>query len=94
MIVAALVVAALLADRFVLLPEFEGGNRSALLAGALWASVNLLPAAVWLALHRGDRELTAAQRLQGALAIVAVTALGILPVLIWYGATGGPLSSS
>ena len=90
--VAALVVVALLADRFILLPGFEGSDGSALVATALWLGINLLPAVVWFTLHRSDPELTTAQRLQGALAIVVVTALGILPVLIWYGSTGGPLS--
>jgi len=91
-IVAALVLAALLADRFLLLPEFEGGRGSAAVAAALWLGINLLPAAVWLLLHRRDPDLSPGQLAQGALAVVVVTALGILPVLIWYGSTGGPLS--
>ncbi len=92
MIVVALIAAALVVDRFVLLPEFDGGTAGAAFAILAWLSVNLVPALAWLVRHRSDPELSGAQRLQGALAILVATALGILPMLIWYGATGAPLS--
>jgi len=87
-IVALLLIAALLADRFVLLPEFDGGGGSAGAALAAWLSVNLIPALAWLALNVRRGERARGQLLAGTLAVITTTAILIVPVLIWWAATG------
>ena len=84
MIVGLLLVAALLVDRFVLLPEFDGGQGSAGVALAAWLGVNLLPALAWLALNARREDRTRGQLVAGTLAVVATTAILIVPVLIWW----------
>ncbi len=84
MIVSLLLIAALLVDRFVLLPEFEGGEGSAGVALAVWLGVNLLPALAWLALNARNAERTRGQLLAGTLAVLTTTAILIVPVLIWW----------
>ena len=86
MIVGVLLVGALLVDRFVLLPEFDGGTGSAGVAAAAWLGVNLLPALAWLALNARSADHTPGQLLAGTLAVVATTAVLIVPVLIWWAA--------
>ncbi len=84
MIVGLLLVAALLVDRFVLLPEFEGGQGSAGVALVAWLGVNLLPALAWLALNVRRPDRTPGQLFAGTLAVVATTAILMIPVLIWW----------
>ena len=84
--VGLLLIAALLIDRFVLLPEFEDGQGSAAAAFAAWLGVNLLPALVWLARNANDPERTRGQLAAGTLAIAATTAVLLIPVLIWWSA--------
>lgn len=86
--VGLLLIAALLIDRFVLLPEFDGDGGSTGAALAAWLSVNLLPALAWLALNMRKGERTRGQLLAGALAVITTTAILIVPVLVWYAATG------
>jgi drug/metabolite transporter superfamily protein YnfA len=81
-VVGLLLIAALLVDRFVLLPEFEGSDASAGVALAAWLGVNLLPALAWLALNARKPERTRGQLFAGTLAVVATTAVLIVPVLI------------
>ena len=81
-IVGLLLVAALLVDRFVLLPEFEDGQGSAGVALVAWLGVNLVPALAWLALNARNPERTPGQLVAGALAVVATTAILLIPVLI------------
>ena len=87
-IVGLLLVAALLVDRFVLLPEFDDGGGSAGAATAAWLGVNLLPALVWLAFNARNSERTRGQLLAGTLAVITTTAILIVPVLIWWTAEG------
>ena len=84
--VGLLLIAALLVDRFVLLPSFEDGQGSAGVAVAAWIGVNLLPAIAWLALNARDPERTRGQLAAGTLAVAATTAVLIVPVLIWWAA--------
>ena len=84
MIVGVLLIAALLVDRFVLLPEFEGGAGSAGVALVAWLGVNLLPALAWLALNSRRDDRTRGQLMAGTLAVVTTTAILIVPVLIWW----------
>jgi hypothetical protein len=93
-IVGLLLVAALLVDRFVLLPEFDGGGGSAGVAVVAWLGVNLLPALAWLALNARKEERTRGQLVAGTLAIVTTTAVLIVPVQIWWTATGESNGSS
>jgi len=81
-IVGLLLVAALLVDRFVLLPGFEDGKGSAGIALVAWLGVNLVPALAWLALNARNPERTSGQLVAGALAVVATTAILLIPVLI------------
>jgi hypothetical protein len=83
-IVGLLLVAALLVDRFVLLPRFDGGEGSDGAALAAWLGVNLLPALAWLALNARREDRTRGQLVAGTLAVVATTAILIVPVLIWW----------
>jgi len=83
-IVGLLLIAALLVDRFVLLPEFDGGDGSAGVAIAAWLGVNLLPALAWLALNARDSERTRGQLVAGTLAVATTTAILIVPVQIWW----------
>jgi hypothetical protein len=83
-IVGVLLVAALLVDRFVLLPEFDGGDGSAGVAGAAWLGVNLLPALAWLALNVRSADRTRGQLVAGTLAVAATAAVLIIPVQIWW----------
>ena len=83
-IVGLLLVAALLVDRFVLLPEFDEGEGSAGVALIAWLGVNLLPALAWLAMNARDSERTRGQLVAGTLAVIATTAILIVPVLIWW----------
>ena len=82
MIVGLLLVAALLVDRFVLLPEFEDGQGSTGVALVAWLGVNLLPALAWLAFNVRNPERTRGQLVAGTLAVVATTAVLLVPVLI------------
>ena len=82
MIVGLLLVAALLVDRFVLLPEFENGQGSAGVAVVAWLGVNLLPALAWLALNARKPDRTPGQLVAGTLAVAATTAVLMVPVLI------------
>ena len=84
--VGLLLIAALLVDRFVLLPSFEDGQGPAGVAVAAWIGVNLLPALAWLALNARDPERTRGQLAAGTLAVAATTAVLIVPVLIWWAA--------
>ncbi len=86
-----LLITALLVDRFVLLDAFESGKGSTGAAWASWLGVNLAPALVWLLLNRRDSDTTRGQLLAGTLAVAAVTAILIVPVLIWYTAADGSL---
>ena len=81
-------IAALVVDRFVLLPAFEDGQGSALVALLAWLGVNLLPAAAWLAINSRDPERTRGQLVAGTLAVAATTAILIVPVLIWWAGRG------
>jgi len=81
-IVGLLLIGALLVDRFVLLPEFEDGQGSVGVALVAWLGVNLLPALAWLALNARNPERTPGQLAAGALAVVATTAILLIPVLI------------
>jgi hypothetical protein len=81
-IVVLLLVAALLVDRFVLLPQFENGQGSAGVALVAWLGMNLLPALAWLALNARNPERTPGQLVAGTLAVVATTAVLLVPVLI------------
>ena len=83
-IVGLLLVVALLVDRFVLLPGFEDGQGSAAVALLAWLGVNLLPALAWLALNLRREGRTRGQLAAGTLAMVATTAILIVPVLIWW----------
>jgi hypothetical protein len=85
-IVGLLLIGALLVDRFVLLPEFDGDGGSAGAALAAWLGVNLLPALAWLALNARKGERTRGQLLAGTLAVITTTAILIVPVLIWHAA--------
>ena len=82
MIVALLLIVALLVDRFVLLPEFDEGQGSAGVAIVAWLGVNLLPAFAWLALNARRPDRTAGQLVAGTLAVIATTAVLLVPVLI------------
>ena len=84
MLPAVLLITALLADRFVLLPEFDGGAGSDGVAVAAWLGVNLLPAIAWLAMNTRNPERTRGQLLAGTLAVITTTAILIVPVLIWW----------
>lgn len=84
--VGLLLIAALLADRFVLLPAFEDGGGSTFAALGAWLGINLLPALAWLVLNRRDPERSGGQLVAGTLAVAAVTAILIVPVLIWWAA--------
>ena len=84
MTVGLLLVAALFVDRFVLLPEFDRGGGSPEAATAAWLGVNLLPALAWLALNARNSERTGGQLVAGTLAVLATTAVLIVPVLIWW----------
>lgn len=84
MIVGLLLIAALLVDRFVLLPEFDGGAGSSGVALGAWLGVNLLPALAWLGLNARRSDRTRGQLLAGTLAVIATTAVLIIPVLIWW----------
>ncbi len=84
--VGLLLIAALLADRFLLLPAFEDGQGSAVAALAAWLGVNLLPALAWLALNARDPGRTRGQLVAGTLAVATTTAVLIVPVLIWWAA--------
>ena len=86
MIVGLLLIAALLTDRFVLLPEFEDGQGSGGAALAAWLGVNLLPALAWLGLNASGSERTRGELIAGTLAVIATTAILIVPVLIWWAA--------
>lgn len=90
--VAIALISALLIDRFVLLDAFEAGKGSTGAAWASWVGVNLAPALLWLLLNQRDPEKTRGQLLAGTLAVAAVTAILIVPVLIWYTAADGGLS--
>ena len=68
----------------MLLAEFDGGGGSQGVAVAAWLGVNLLPALAWLALNARDSERTRGQLLAGTLAVIATSALLIVPVLIWW----------
>jgi hypothetical protein len=81
-IVPVLLVAALLVDRFVLLPEFDEGQGSTGVAIVAWLGVNLLPAFAWLALNARRPDRTSGQLMAGTLAVVATTAVLMVPVLI------------
>jgi len=81
-IVGLLLVAALLVDRFVLLPEFDEGKGSAGVALAAWLGVNLLPALAWLVSNAGREDRTRGQLVAGTLAVIATTAVLLVPVLI------------
>jgi len=81
-IVALLLIVALLVDRFVLLPEFDEGQGSAGVAIVAWLGVNLLPAFAWLALNARRPDRTAGQLVAGTLAVIATTAVLLVPVLI------------
>jgi len=81
-IVGLLLVAALLVDRFVLLPAFENGQGSGDVALVAWLGVNFLPALAWLALNARKPERTPGQLIAGTLAVVATTAVLMVPVLI------------
>jgi len=81
-IVGLLLVAALLVDRFVLLPEFDEGQGSAGVALVAWLGVNLLPATAWLALNARREDRTRGQLVAGTLAVIATTAVLLVPVLI------------
>ncbi|MDQ3758761.1 MAG: hypothetical protein M3331_02300 [Actinomycetota bacterium] len=83
-LVALMLIGALLVDRFVLLPEFDDGEGSAGVALAAWLGVNLLPALAWLALNARRSERTPSQLGAGTLAVIATTAILIVPVLIWW----------
>lgn len=85
-IVGLLLVAALLVDRFVLLPAFEDGEGSTAAAVLAWLGVNLLPAFAWLAIKSRDQHFTRSQLAAGTLAVIATTAILIVPVLIWWAA--------
>jgi hypothetical protein len=87
-VVGLLLIAALVVDRFVLLPAFEDGQGSGLVALLAWLGVNLLPAAAWLAINARDPERTRGQLVAGTLAVVATTAILIVPVLIWWAGRG------
>ena len=80
--VGLLLIAALLADRFVLLPAFEDGQGSAGAAVVAWLGVNLLPALAWLALNARNSDRTRGQLMAGTLAVATTTAVLIVPVLI------------
>ncbi len=82
MIVALLLIAALVVDRFVLLPEFDEGQGSAGIAIVAWLGVNLLPAFAWLALNARRPDRTSGQLVAGTLAVMATTAVLMVPVLI------------
>ena len=84
MIVGLLLVAALLVDRFLLLPEFDEGEGSAGVALIAWLGVNLVPALAWLALNARREDRTRGQLAAGTLAVIATTAILIVPVLIWW----------
>ena len=86
--VGLLLIAALVVDRFVLLPAFEDSQGSALAALLAWLGVNVLPAAAWLAINTRDPERTRGQLVAGTLAVVATTAILIVPVLIWWAGRG------
>jgi hypothetical protein len=81
-IVALLLIATLVVDRFVLLPAFEDGQGSAGVALLAWLGVNLLPAMAWLALNVRDPKRTRGQLAAGSLAVAATTAVLLIPVLI------------
>jgi hypothetical protein len=81
-IVGLLLVAALLVDRFVLLPEFDEGQGSPGVAIAAWLGVNLLPAFTWLAMNARRPDRTPGQLAAGTLAVIATTAVLMVPVLI------------
>jgi hypothetical protein len=81
-LVGLLLIGALLVDRFVLLPAFEDGQGSAWVALVAWLGVNLLPALTWLALNARNPKRTPGQLLAGTLAVVATTAILLIPVLI------------
>ncbi len=83
-IVGLLLIGALLVDRFVLLPEFDEGDGSSGVALIAWLGVNLLPALAWLALNARNSERTRGQLAAGTLAVIATTAILIVPVLIWW----------
>jgi hypothetical protein len=85
-IVALLLIAALVVDRFVLLPAFEDGQGSAGVALVAWIGVNVSPGLAWLALNARDPERTNSQLVAGTLAVIATTAIMIVPVLIWWAA--------
>jgi hypothetical protein len=85
-VVGLLLIAALLVDRFVLLPAFEDGQGSAGVALVAWIGVNLSPALAWLAINSRDPDRTNSQLAAGTLAVVATTAVLIVPVLIWWAA--------
>ncbi len=87
-IIGFLLIGALLVDRFVLLPEFDGGRGSDEVAVGAWLGVNLLPAIVWLLLNAREGERSRGQLLAGTLALATTTAVLIVPVLIWWTATG------
>lgn len=93
-IVGLLLIGALLVDRFVLLPEFDGGDGSAGVALATWLGVNLLPALAWLALNARRAERTRGQLLAGTLAVLTTTAILIVPVLIWWTAEDDAVGAS
>ena len=84
--VGLLLIAALVVDRFVLLPAFEDGQGSAVVALLAWLGVNLLPAFAWLGLNARDPERTRGQLAAGTLAVATTTAVLIVPVLIWWAA--------
>ena len=84
--VGLLLIAALVVDRFVLLPAFENGQGSAGVALVAWIGVNLSPALAWLGINSRDPDRTNSQLAAGTLAVVATTAVLIVPVLIWWAA--------
>jgi hypothetical protein len=85
-VVGLLLIAALLVDRFLLLPAFEDGKGSSGVAVLAWLGVNLLPALTWLALNARREDLSRGQVVAGTLAVATTTAVLIVPVLIWWAA--------
>jgi hypothetical protein len=83
-VVGLLLIAALVVDRFVLLPAFEDGKGSALVAVVAWVGVNALPALAWLAVNVRRGERPRGELIVGTLAIATTTAILIVPVLIWW----------
>ena len=82
--VGLLLIAALLVDRFVLLPAFEDSQGSTAAAILAWLGVNLLPALAWLLLNARNSERSRGQLVAGTLAVATTTAVLIVPVLIWW----------